>query len=65
MINSGGDSKGKTDLVESVKTAIINKRAGGTGLILGRRAFQRLFNDGVNFLKTIQDVYLATEIDLA
>lgn len=58
-------SKGESDLVESVKTAVINKRAGGMGLILGRKAFQRPFSDGVKFLNTIQDVYLATEIDLA
>jgi class I fructose-bisphosphate aldolase len=65
LINSGGESKGETDLVESVKTAVINKRAGGMGLILGRKAFQRPFNDGVKFLHTVQDVYLAKEIDLA
>ncbi len=65
LINSGGESKGETDLVESVKAAIINKRAGGMGLILGRRAFQRPFKEGVNFLQTIQDVYLTKEIDLA
>lgn len=65
LINSGGESKGETDLVESVKTAIINKRAGGMGLILGRRAFQRPFKDGVTFLNAIQDVYLSKEIDLA
>ena len=65
LINSGGESKGETDLVESVKAAIINKRAGGMGLILGRRAFQRPFEEGVKFLQTIQDVYLAKEIDLA
>ena len=65
LINSGGESKGDTDLVESVKSAVINKRAGGMGLILGRRAFQRPFEEGVEFLNTIQDVYLANEIDLA
>jgi len=65
LINSGGESKGETDLLESVKTAIINKRAGGTGLILGRKAFQRPFEDGVKFLNTVQDVYLIKEIDLA
>ena len=65
LINSGGESKGETDLVESVKAAIINKRAGGMGLILGRRAFQRPFDQGVQFLQTIQDVYLTKEIDLA
>ena len=65
MINSGGESKGETDLSESVRTAVINKRAGGTGLILGRKAFQRPFADGVKFLNAVQDVYLAKEIDLA
>lgn len=65
LINSGGESKGASDLADSVKNAVINKRAGGTGLILGRRAFQRPFNEGVDFLHTIQDVYLAKEIDLA
>lgn len=65
LINSGGESKGATDLVESVKSAVINKRAGGMGLILGRRAFQRPFTEGVEFLNTIQDVYLANKIDLA
>ena len=65
LINSGGESKGASDLAESVKTAVVNKRAGGTGLILGRRAFQRPFDEGVAFLQTMQDVYLAKEIDLA
>ncbi len=65
LINSGGESKGKTDLAESVRSAVINKRAGGTGLILGRRAFQRPFHEGVEFLNAIQDVYLCKEIDLA
>ncbi len=65
LINSGGESKGDSDLVESVKTAVINKRAGGMGLILGRKAFQRPFADGVALLQTIQDVYLAKEIDFA
>lgn len=65
LINSGGESKGESDLAESVKTAVINKRAGGMGLILGRKAFQRPFEDGVKFLQSIQDVYLAKEIDLA
>jgi len=65
LINSGGESKGESDLANSVVNAVINKRAGGTGLILGRRAFQRPFDEGVEFLHTIQDVYLAKEIDLA
>lgn len=65
LINSGGESKGASDLAESVKTAVINKRAGGMGLILGRRAFQRPFTEGVTFLQTMQEVYLSKEIDLA
>lgn len=65
LINSGGESKGESDLAESVKTAIINKRAGGMGLILGRRAFQRPFSQGVDLLQAVQDIYLAPEIDLA
>jgi class I fructose-bisphosphate aldolase len=64
LINSGGESKGQTDLLESVKSAVINKRAGGMGLILGRRAFQRPFNEGVDLLHAVQDVYLAQEIDI-
>jgi fructose-bisphosphate aldolase, class I len=65
LINSGGESKGQSDLAEAVKTAIINKRAGGTGLISGRKAFQRPMNEGVQILNAIQDVYLAKEITLA
>jgi class I fructose-bisphosphate aldolase len=65
LINSGGESKGDSDLAESVKTAVINKRAGGTGLILGRKAFQRPFEEGVALINAVQDVYLAKEIDLA
>jgi fructose-bisphosphate aldolase, class I len=65
LINSGGESKGKSDLEDSVKIAVINKRAGGQGLILGRKAFQRPYNEGVELLNAVQDVYLAKEIDLA
>jgi class I fructose-bisphosphate aldolase len=65
LINSGGESKGASDLADSVKNAVINKRAGGTGLILGRRAFQRPFKEGIDFVHTIQDVYLDEEIDIA
>lgn len=65
LINSGGESKGESDLAEAVATAVINKRAGGTGLILGRKAFQRPMNEGVTLLNTIQDVYLDNSIDLA
>ncbi len=65
LINSGGESKGATDLQEAVATAVINKRAGGVGLISGRKAFQKPMNEGIQLLNSIQDVYLAKEIDLA
>jgi class I fructose-bisphosphate aldolase len=65
LINSGGASAGESDLKEAVKTAVINKRAGGTGLISGRKAFQRPMKDGVGLLNAIQDVYLAKEITVA
>jgi len=65
LINSGGASAGETDLAEAVRTAVINKRAGGTGLISGRKAFQRPFDEGVTLLQAIQDVYLAPEITVA
>ena len=64
LINSGGPS-GKNDLQEAVKTAVINKRAGGMGLISGRKAFQKPMGDGVQLLNAIQDVYLAKEISVA
>ncbi len=65
LINSGGESKGSSDLADSVKTAIINKRAGGMGLILGRKAFQRPFKEGVQLLNAVQDVYLDKSVTLA
>jgi fructose-bisphosphate aldolase, class I len=65
LINSGGASSGATDLAEAVRTAVINKRAGGTGLITGRKAFQRPMNEGVELLNAVQDVYLASEITVA
>jgi class I fructose-bisphosphate aldolase len=67
LINSGGAStgKGESDLQEAVKTAVINKRAGGMGLISGRKAFQKPMADGVKLLNAIQDVYLAKEITIA
>ncbi|MGE0133485.1 MAG: class I fructose-bisphosphate aldolase [Blastocatellales bacterium] len=65
LINSGGESKGHGDLAEAVMTAVINKRAGGTGLISGRKAFQRPMNEGVQILNAIQDVYLAKEVTIA
>ncbi len=65
LINSGGESKGQSDLAEAVRTAVINKRAGGTGLISGRKAFQRPTSEGVELLNAIQDVYLDPEITIA
>jgi len=65
LINSGGASSGQTDLAEAVRTAVINKRAGGTGLISGRKAFQRPMQEGVELLHAIQDVYLNDEITVA
>ncbi|MDO1449217.1 class I fructose-bisphosphate aldolase [Rhodocytophaga aerolata] len=65
LINSGGESAGDTDLEQSVRTAVINKRAGGMGLILGRRAFQRPFEEGVKLLNLVQDVYGDSSITLA
>jgi class I fructose-bisphosphate aldolase len=65
LINSGGASSGETDIAEAVRTAVINKRAGGMGLISGRKAFQRPMKDGVQILNAIQDVYLNTSITIA
>ena len=65
LINSGGASSGATDLAEAVRTAVINKRAGGMGLITGRKAFQRPMQDGIEILNAVQDVYLASEITVA
>jgi class I fructose-bisphosphate aldolase len=65
LINSGGASAGESDLKEAVKTAVINKRAGGTGLISGRKAFQRPMQEGVGRLNAIQDVFLTNEITIA
>ena len=62
LINSGGESKGASDLKEAVITAVINKRAGGMGLISGRKAFQKPMNQGVELLHAIQDVYLDKNI---
>lgn len=65
LINSGGESKGQTDLAEAVETAIINKRAGGMGLISGRKAFQKPVKEGVALLNTIQDIYLDKKVTIA
>ncbi len=65
LINSGGESKGAADMAEAVRTAVINKRAGGQGLILGRKAFQKPFAEGVNLLNSIQDVYLDAGVTIA
>ncbi len=65
LINSGGESKGASDLAEAVRTAVINKRAGGTGLISGRKAFQRPMSEGVELLNSIQDVYLDESVTIA
>ncbi len=65
LINSGGESKGASDLQDAVTTAVVNKRAGGMGLIVGRKAFQRPMNDGVELLNAIQDVYLDQSITVA
>lgn len=65
LINSGGESKGASDLADAVRTAVINKRAGGMGLISGRKAFQRPMKEGVEILNAIQDVYLDDSITLA
>ena len=65
LINSGGESKGDSDLSDAVITAVINKRAGGMGLIMGRKAFQKSFKDGVALLNATQDVYLDSSITVA
>lgn len=65
LINSGGESKGASDLAEAVTTAVINKRAGGQGLISGRKAFQKPLNEGVALLNAIQDVYLDNSVTIA
>jgi class I fructose-bisphosphate aldolase len=65
LINSGGASTGESDLAEAVKTAVINKRAGGMGLISGRKAFQRPMKEGITLLNAIQDVYLCKDVTVA
>ena len=65
LINSGGESKGAADLAEAVRTAVINKRGGGMGLISGRKSFQRPMSEGIQLLNAIQDVYLTPAITIA
>lgn len=65
LINSGGGSKGENDLAEAVRTAVVNKRAGGMGLILGRKAFQRPMKEGIEIINAVQEVYLNHEITIA
>ncbi|MDQ3754991.1 MAG: class I fructose-bisphosphate aldolase [Acidobacteriota bacterium] len=65
LINSGGESKGASDMQEAVRTAVINKRGGGMGLISGRKAFQRPMNEGIALLNAIQNVYLSNDITVA
>ncbi len=64
LINSGGGS-GENDIEQAVRTAVINKRAGGMGLISGRKAFQKPMQEGVEILNAIQDVYLCRDVTLA
>jgi fructose-bisphosphate aldolase, class I len=65
LINSGGESKGEDDVKDAVRTAVINKRAGGMGLIMGRKAFQRPMKEGIRLLTLVQEVYLNKDIDIA
>ena len=65
LINSGGESKGQSDFADAVRTAIINKRAGGMGLISGRKAFQRPMTEGVRLLNQVQDIYLDPQVTVA
>ncbi|MBI5728888.1 MAG: class I fructose-bisphosphate aldolase [Candidatus Magasanikbacteria bacterium] len=64
LINSGGESGGASDLAEAVKTAVVNKRAGGMGLILGRKSFQKPLKEGIQILNAVQDVYLCDEVSV-
>lgn len=65
LINSGGAAGGETDLTDAVRTAVINKRAGGMGLILGRKAFKKSMADGVKLINAVQDVYLDNKVTIA
>ncbi len=65
LLNSGGESHGESDLHDAVRSAVINKRAGGMGIILGRKAFQRPLKEGIEILNAVQDVYLCKEVTVA
>jgi class I fructose-bisphosphate aldolase len=65
LINSGGASGGANDLADAVETAVINKRAGGSGLILGRKAFQKPMEEGIEIIQAVQDVYLCEDVTIA
>ncbi len=65
LINSGGASSGAGDLAQAVRTAVINKRAGGMGMISGRKAFPQPMGEGVELLNAIQDVYLSDQVTVA
>ena len=65
LINSGGESKGESDLAQAVRTAVVNKRAGGMGLIVGRKSFQRPLAEGAALIHAVQDVYLSPEVTVA
>ncbi len=65
LINSGGESEGDSDLAQAVRTAVINKRAGGMGLIVGRKSFQRPLAEGAALIHTVQDVYLSKDVTIA
>ena len=65
LINSGGESHGSSDLADAITAAIINKRAGGMGMIMGRKAFQRPFNEGVDIIQAVQDIYIDKTITIA
>ncbi len=65
MINSGGESHGVNDVAEAVRTAVINKRAGGQGLIVGRKSFERPMDEGAALIHAVQDVYLDSSVTIA
>jgi class I fructose-bisphosphate aldolase len=65
LINSGGEAQGVDDFREAIKTAVINKRGGGAGLIMGRKVFKKSFSDGIDLLHAVQDVYLDSFVTVA